>query len=261
MVDAAFQNSSVSNSFLVVYQRITAVRFFDNLSYVVTFERTDPFYVLDLSDPTEPKILGELEIPGFSEFMHPITEDNSMLITIGRDADEEGFAGGIQISLFDSTDPTNPQLKDRFVVDQDNDQWSSSSASFDERAFRYFQVGDVGRLVVPINVYPGWDDFGNQVGEYYEGFTVLGVYPSRSENIITKEMDVNHTSISWQYSSQENQGSCYCFDSLPERSMVFNGNLMTLKNQNVINTDLASSTNEWELSLTDDSFCCGSYSI
>ena len=181
-----------------------------------------------------------------------------MLITIGRDADEQGFAGGIQISLFDSTDPTNPQLKDRFVFDQNDNQWSSSSASFDERAFRYFQVGDVGRLVIPLNIYPGWDDNGNQIGEYYEGFTVFGVYPSRVENMITKEIDINHTSISQQSSFQESQNSCYCFDSLPERSMVFNGDLMTIKNQNVMSTDLSSSTTEWELSFNyDDVFCCG----
>ena len=189
--------------------------------------------------------------------MHPITDDNSMLITIGRDADEQGIAGGIQISLFNSTDPTNPQLVDRFVFDQDDNQWSSSTASFDERAFRYFQVGDVGRLIVPINIYPGWDDFGNQIGENYEGFTVFGVHLSRSENIITKEMDINHTSVVWRYSSQEEQQGCYCFDSLPERSMVFNGKLMTLKNQNVMSTDLISATVEWELSLNDDTFCCG----
>merc|ERR1711897_79233 len=48
-----------------IHETITAVRFFDNISYVVTFERTDPFYVLDLSDHTDPKILGELEVPGF----------------------------------------------------------------------------------------------------------------------------------------------------------------------------------------------------
>jgi len=53
-----------------IHETITAVRFFDNVSYVVTFERTDPFYILDLTDHTNPKILGELEIPGFSEFMH-----------------------------------------------------------------------------------------------------------------------------------------------------------------------------------------------
>jgi hypothetical protein len=188
--------------------------------------------------------------------MHPITDDNSMLITIGRDADEQGFAGGIQISLFDSTNPTDPKLLDRFILDQDDNQWSSSTASFDERAFRYFQVGGIGRLIVPINVYPGWDEFGNQIGQTYEGFTVFGVDLSKTENIITKELDVNHTSVVWQFTPQEDEKDCYCFDSLPERSLVFNGDLMTLKNQNVVSTDLVSQTIEWELTFNEDTICC-----
>ncbi|KAL3921216.1 MAG: hypothetical protein SGILL_002864 [Bacillariaceae sp.] len=238
-----------------INERITAVRFFDNLSYVVTFERTDPFYVLDLSDPMNPTVLGELEIPGFSEFMHPITDDNSMLITIGRDADEEGVAGGIQISLFDSTDPTDPQLLDRYLVNQDDNGWSSSGASFDERAFRYIQVEDVGRLIVPVNFYGGWDENGNQISPDKEGFVVFGVDLSKTENIISKEMEIDHTSIRWQ--DIESLG-CYCFESLPERSMLFNGSLMTIKNQNVISTDLVSKTVVWEIDFDTDMFCCGS---
>eukprot|EP00533_Pseudo-nitzschia_delicatissima_P005278 CAMPEP_0116078470 /NCGR_PEP_ID=MMETSP0327-20121206/621_1 /TAXON_ID=44447 /ORGANISM="Pseudo-nitzschia delicatissima, Strain B596" /LENGTH=715 /DNA_ID=CAMNT_0003569021 /DNA_START=171 /DNA_END=2315 /DNA_ORIENTATION=+ len=96
---------------------ITAVRFFDKISYVVTFERTDPFYVLDLSDPSNPMVLGELEVPGFSEFMHPITADNSVLLTVGQDANEFGAVTGFQISIFDSSNPSDPQLIDRMVID------------------------------------------------------------------------------------------------------------------------------------------------
>lgn len=230
------------------------MRFFDNISYVVTFERTDPFYVLDLSDPEEPKILGELEIPGFSEFMHPINDDNSILVTIGQDADDEGMALGFQVSIFDSTDPTNPTLMDRYVVSQ---KWSGSSASWDERAFRYVRVGDLGRLVVPVNIYAGWDEQGNQLGENFEGFMVFGVDLSKSENIITKELDIDHTSFA--YTSRGDQQGCYCFSSLYERSMVFNGDLMTIKNQRVISTDLVSETMNWNITFDNGLFCCGSY--
>lgn len=230
------------------------MRFFDNISYVVTFERKDPFYVLDLSDPEQPKILGELEISGFSEFMHPINDDNSVLVTIGQDADEQGMALGFQVSIFDSIDPTNPKLLDRYVVSQ---QWSGSSASWDERAFRYVRVGDVGRLIVPVNIYSGWDEKGNQLGENFEGFMVFGVDLSKSENIITKEMDIDHTGFA--YSLDGSQQGCYCFSSLYERSMVFNGDLMTIKNQRVISTDLVSSTMNWNITFDKDMFCCGSY--
>jgi hypothetical protein len=234
------------------------VRFFDNISYVVTFERKDPFYVLDLSDPMEPKILGELEIPGFSEFMHPIKDDNSVLVTIGHDADEQGMVLGFQVSIFDSTDPTSPTLLDRYVVGQ---QWSGSSASWDERAFRYVRVGDLGRLVVPVNIYAGWDEQGNQLGENFEGFMVFGVDLSKSENIITKEIDIDHTGFAFLSEGDRNhdQQQCYCFSSLYERSMVFNGDLMTLKNQRVISTDLVSETMKWNITLDDSLFCCGRY--
>ncbi|KAG7353414.1 beta propeller domain containing protein [Nitzschia inconspicua] len=235
-------------------ETITAVRFFDSISYVVTFERTDPFYVLDLSDPTEPKILGELEIPGFSEFMHPIKDDNSVLVTIGRDADDQGIALGFQVSIFDSTDPMNPLLLDRYVLDQ---RWSDSSASWDERAFRYVRVGDLGRLIIPINIYAGYDERGNQIGENFEGFFVFGVDLSKSENIITKELEIDHTNLYWRFQAETTSQQCYCFDSLPERSMVFNGNLMTIKNQNVASTDLVSETITWNMTLDKDVTCCG----
>jgi len=248
---------------------ITAVRFFDNFSYVVTFERTDPFYVLDLSDPMDPKVLGELEIPGFSQFMHPIKEDNSMLIAVGQDADENGRISGFQISIFDSTIPTDPKLIDRLaIVEDDKDSWSGSSASWDERAFRYIQVGDdgngdLGRLIIPVDVYASWDNFGNKVGEDFEGFMVFGVDLTKTENLITREVEIDH-------SSQQNDddatmfagtiAKCYCGHTwLPERSMVFDGNLMTLKNQEVISTNLVTHETQWNLAIKDDDNCCYEY--
>jgi len=232
------------------------VRFFDDISYVVTFEQTDPFYVMDLSDPMDPKVLGELEIPGFSQFMHPIKEDNSMLITVGQDADENGTILGFQISIFNSTIPTDPKLIDRLVIENDKDSWSGSSASWDERAFRYIQVGDLGRLIIPIYVYSSWDNSGNQVGEDFEGFMVFGVDLTKAEDLITREFEIDHS---------KNDGAtmvggiteCYCGHTwLPERSMVFDGNLMTMKNQEVISTDLVTHETQWNLIIKDDDKCC-----
>lgn len=214
-----------------IHETITAVRFFDNISYVVTFERTDPFYVLDLSDPLDPKILGELEVPGFSEFMHPIKEDNSILITVGKDADENGFVTGFQISIFDSTIPNDPQLVDRLVIEN-----SGSSSSWDERAFRYVQVGGVGRLIIPLYSY-GWE-------KSFDGFTVFGIHLNNTE-MITREIDINH----WLDTGRQ----CYC--SFPGRSFVFDGNLMTMKASSVISTDLVSEETQWTLSLQDKDCC------
>lgn len=229
-------------------ETITAARFFGNLSYIVTFERTDPFYVLDLSDPENPTVLGELEVPGFSEFMHPITADNSMLITVGKDANEFGAVTGFQVSIFDSSTPTDPKLLDRLVI-----EGGSSSASWDERAFRYIQVGDVGRLIVPLYQYDN-DRFGNYVNTM-DGFSVFGVDLSKTEEMITRELDINHhVEHKKDYYGHRD---CYCRHIwLPQRSLVFDGNLMTMKNSLVASTDLGSGETLWNMTLEEDQDCC-----
>eukprot|EP00536_Pseudo-nitzschia_multiseries_P007054 jgi/Psemu1/296440/fgenesh1_pm.158_\ len=245
-------------------ETITSIRFFDNLSYIVTFERTDPFYVLDLADPTDPKILGELEIPGFSEFMHPIKADNSMLITVGKDADKDGIVTGFQISLFNSTIPTEPELVDRFVIENNRQSWSGSTASWDERAFRYIQVGELGRLIIPVDIYfNGWDKFGNKLGNDFTGFMVFGVDLTQTENMITSELEINHLQEESMFSDPWfGEDYCYCaysfYTSLPQRSMVFDGSIMTLKNEQVISTDIVTGKPEWNMTFPSehDRSCC-----
>ena len=75
--------------------------------YMVTFRMVDPLFAVDLSDPANPKILGELKIPGFSDYLHPYDENH--IIGFGRDADMDGFETGMKMALFDVTDPTNPK--------------------------------------------------------------------------------------------------------------------------------------------------------
>jgi len=233
-------------------ETITAVRFFDNVSYVVTFERTDPFYVLDLSDPMDPKILGELEIPGFSEFMHPINDDNSMLLTVGQDADEDGRVTGFQISIFNSTVPNDPKLVDRLVIASGDESFASSSSSWDERAFRYIQVDGIGRLIIPLNVY-SWSSTSEQ--ETFDGFAVFGVDLNRSENVITREINIDHHDDDETYGYTDSRG-CYCSPMwLPERSFVFDGNLMTMKRSSVVSTNLVSEEENWSHSFYGNCYC------
>tara|TARA_R110002153_G_scaffold155121_3_gene307164 strand:- start:10672 stop:12681 length:2010 start_codon:yes stop_codon:yes gene_type:complete len=97
---------------------IFAVRFFGDRGYIVTFERIDPLYVLDLANPNAPKVLGALEIPGFSSYLHPL--DNGYLLGVGQQVninnipengdvtDEPVTQEGMKISLFNVTDPSNP---------------------------------------------------------------------------------------------------------------------------------------------------------
>lgn len=95
---------------------IQAVRFMGETAYVVTFRRTDPLYVVDLTEPTDPQTRGELKIEGYSAYLHPL--GGGQLLGIGQDADPEtGITRGTQVSTFDVTDPTRPARIDVDVTD------------------------------------------------------------------------------------------------------------------------------------------------
>ncbi len=96
---------------LAPQEDIRSVRFDGDRGFVVTFKKTDPLFVIDLAEPSAPKVLGELKIPGFSTYMHRLDENH--LLAVGFDADDHGdfaYFDGIQIQIFDVTDLTNPQL-------------------------------------------------------------------------------------------------------------------------------------------------------
>ena len=94
-------------------ETIQSVCYIGNYGYVVTFRQTDPLFVIDFTDMKKPKIVGELKIPGFSSYLHPF---NGYLVGIGIDGDESGTVDALKISLFDISDPTNPQEVDRFIL-------------------------------------------------------------------------------------------------------------------------------------------------
>lgn len=132
-------------------ERIFAVRFLGDQGFVVTFRQTDPLFALDLSNPTSPKNLGELHVPGFSSYLHPIAD--GYLLSIGRDADENGRVRGLQISLFDVRDMSAPKRVAQRLIAFDSSAWSwqSSTAEWDHHAFSYFP--EQGILAVPVE---GW---------------------------------------------------------------------------------------------------------
>ncbi len=136
-------------------ERIYAVRFIGDQGYVVTFRQVDPLYVLDLRDPTAPKVAGELKVPGFSSYIHPL--EPGYLLTAGRDADEEGSVGGVKIEVFDVTDPANPKSVQSQVI---GDGWSTwSDALWDHKAFTFFQARNL--LAIPVSGWvETWDESG-----------------------------------------------------------------------------------------------------
>jgi uncharacterized secreted protein with C-terminal beta-propeller domain len=113
-----------------VGETIKSVRFQGDYGYVVTFEQTDPFYVLNLSDHANPQVEGELEIPGFSSYLQPLGNDYMLGIGFG---DNSGGTNGLKISIYDIRDKTNPTLFDEVIFDYSEFGWGSSSATYNHK--------------------------------------------------------------------------------------------------------------------------------
>lgn len=97
-------------------ERVYSVRFMGDTAYFVTFRQTDPLFSADLSDPENPKILGQLKIPGFSEYMYPYGD--GLLLGFGMDADENtGRTKDLKLSMFNITDPSNVIEQDKTIVE------------------------------------------------------------------------------------------------------------------------------------------------
>lgn len=127
---------------LGIDERIFSVRFLGDLGYVVTFREVDPLYVVDLSDPASPRVTGELKIPGYSAYLHPLGD--GLLLGVGQDATGQGALQGTQMSLFDVSDPRAPRRIDTVRI-----AGGSSEAEWDHHAFLAWE----GLIVLPLTVY------------------------------------------------------------------------------------------------------------
>jgi hypothetical protein len=164
---------------------IRAVRFDNERSYVVTFKKTDPLFVIDTLDPQQPKILGELKIPGFSTYLHRIDADH--LLSIGFDANDHGdfaFFDGVILQLFDVTNPTEPKLLHKEKI---GTRGSSSEAATDHLAFNF--LPSRGLLAIPMTICNGGGDgsFGDKLA-----FSGLLVYKVDVEKGFARLGGVDH---------------------------------------------------------------------
>jgi hypothetical protein len=145
-------------------EQLYAVRFLGDTGYVVTYRTIDPLFVLDLSDPTKPRKVGELELPGYSAYLHPLGDD--LLLGIGqRDPDEDGVTDGTQASLFDVSDPAHPKKLGEVRL---GDRFSVTGVEQDPRSFTWWT--NPRRAVVTLS---GWN--GEQ---QYTGAIALDPEPS-----------------------------------------------------------------------------------
>ncbi|MCZ6854955.1 MAG: beta-propeller domain-containing protein [Gammaproteobacteria bacterium] len=136
-------------------EQLYGVRFFADRAYAVTFEQIDPLYVIDLSNPEQPRITGELAVTGFSDFLHPVSQD--LLLGLGQD---ESFA--IKLELFDVSDLDNPTSLSSHSL---GGRGSYSQASYDRHAFTYAVGDETDRFAIPADLYSGnsnstWEESG-----------------------------------------------------------------------------------------------------
>ena len=128
-------------------EQIQSVRWFDDLAVIVTFRQTDPLYTVDLSVPQQPQVLGELKIPGFSAYLHPIGDD--LLLGVGQDATAQGRTQGSQVSSFDLSDLAAPTR----VAALDLGRRMGSPVEEDARAFSY--LAEQRLALVPVTDWGG----------------------------------------------------------------------------------------------------------
>ncbi|MCR3956177.1 MAG: beta-propeller domain-containing protein [Gudongella sp.] len=145
-------------------ERIFSARFMGEMGYVVTFRQVDPLFVLDLSDPENPHVTGELKVPGFSNYLHPISQD--VLLGIGQDVDEEtGRQQGIKLSLFDVSDSGMPREIKSLIL---GDTGSYAEVLHNHKALMLKPQDDLIAFDATLNLYSG-----KLVRESFNGLLVI----------------------------------------------------------------------------------------
>ncbi|MCU0652998.1 MAG: beta-propeller domain-containing protein [Candidatus Pacebacteria bacterium] len=144
VLDGAIQiKGSVKN--LGLTERIYSARFIEDKGYVVTFRQTDPFYVIDLSNPADPKLAGELKIPGYSGYLHPVNKDK--IIGVGMENSR------VKISYFNVSNPANPVEMDKYSLDEHYSEAVSNHHAFlmDSKHGVFFMPGSNGGYIFSYN--------------------------------------------------------------------------------------------------------------
>ena len=122
------------------------MRFIADAGYVVTFKRVDPLYTIDLSSPTSPRVVGQLELEGYSAYLHPIAA--GLLLGVGQTVGQQNEPAGTQLELFDVSNPAAPRLLARATLGGG----SSSQVQYDHHAFLFWPP--TALAVLPVSIYP-----------------------------------------------------------------------------------------------------------
>ncbi len=195
-------------------EQLYAARFLGNRAYLVTFRVIDPLYVVDLSNPADPIIAGELEIEGYSDYLHPISD--TLLLGIGKDAVPDdgstdfGFQRGawyqgVKLSLFDVSDPTQPTEINSLIYGK---RGSDSEILYDHHAISYLPATETrpARFAIPIQVHttaPAYPDFDASQPNAYYSFTNRGLYSFEADSNGIEQVgyiDSNSNDELWRFS-------------------------------------------------------------
>ncbi len=229
-------------------EKIYSARFMGKKGYLVTFKKVDPLFVIDLSNPEKPKVLGKLKIPGYSDYLHPI--DETHLIGIGKDtieAEQGDFAWyqGIKIAVFDVSDVEHPKEMYKEII---GDRGTDSYALQDHKAFLYNKEKNL--LVIPVRLAEiseeqkqAYENNGRNWGVPYGEFVFQGafVYNLSLENGFELKGTITH-----EDDNQAAKKSGYYYYSggnEVKRSLFIEDVLYTISNNKI----LANSLNDLSL--------------
>jgi uncharacterized secreted protein with C-terminal beta-propeller domain len=192
-------------------EQVYAARFVDDIGYFVTYRNTDPLFTVDFSDPANPTLIGELEIPGFSDYLQ--FWDDAHLIGVGEETDADSNFMGIKVSLYDISDPSDVKESSKLVLSDMNDAPARYdykalladsgknviaflTAHYDSEGERYYQqilsVED-GKLLQQaaelLDNIDGFESSGNDIGSYRDLYIGDRLYLAGAEQIISYNLD------------------------------------------------------------------------
>jgi hypothetical protein len=215
---------------------VRSVRFDGDRGYVVTFKKTDPLFVLDMSDPKRPSVLGELKVPGFSTYIHKI--DATHLLTLGYDAVDQGdFAwfSGIRLQIVDVTNLAAPKL---LAADVIGTRGSSSEALTNHLAFTY--LASQGVLTLPMTICEG-SDAGGVYGDQMT-FSGLVVYRATAAGVLAQLGRIAHEPLA---SDEPTDAYARCFTwwtdahSAVKRSFIMDDYVYSVSEEIILASRLA----------------------
>jgi uncharacterized secreted protein with C-terminal beta-propeller domain len=231
-------------------EEIYSTRFMGDRLYMVTFKKIDPFFVIDLSDPKYPDILGKLKIPGYSDYLHPYDENH--IIGFGKDTDEateeeqrswdQDFAWyqGIKIAMFDVTDVENPTQMFKEVV---GDRGTNSPLLYDHKALLFDKEKGLFAFPVAVAEIPESEKTDDMSGSTYGEFVFQGAYVYHVD--LENGFDLQATITHWDEDEVADKSGYYWYGQKDVERVLYIGDfLYTVSKEMIKANDMTDDYNE-----------------